>query len=191
MITNRDKKVIEFLSNREVAATTEQLQRIFFPSKRVAHRRLKLLHEYKEIKRDRSNITMQYIYYQRKPKRLKHALLLAEFYASCIEKGIKIQIFESEFEVGNVRADALLGYRYLDKKYLAFVEIQRSTNKLDVDKYKKLYLTEQYKERLKIMPRIIAVTNQKIPSVKHLNITGVKLDMSNIKSIVLKPQGDR
>jgi len=51
---------------------------------------------------------MEYSYYIKKPKQIKHSLLLSSFYREIVKLGVKVVQFLPEFSIGNVRADGLL-----------------------------------------------------------------------------------
>lgn len=177
IVTNRDKKVLAFLDEFRIA-TTDTIQELFYPSLRVAQTRLKLLYDNKLIKRDRDHFTSQYYYYIKKPKQLRHDLLLTNFYRE-INKLADIELFKKEFTVDNIRADGLIAYKR-NKRYIAFAEVQIANTPLDILKYEKLYKSNQYKKYFPTFPFIYAITDKKIPS-SSLKIIQINEDMSNIK----------
>lgn len=180
IVTDRDKKVLDFLDKFKVA-TTDTIHEFFYPSLRVAQNRLKLLTDNKLLKRERDHFTRQYIYYVRKPKQLRHSLLLTDFYRE-MHKLAKIELFEKEFEIGNIRADGLIAYKYKNKGYIAFVEVQIANTSLDVEKYEKLYRNKKYKKYFPVFPLVYAITDRKIPDTE-IEIIRVNEDMSNLREI--------
>lgn len=181
IVTDRDKRVLDFISKFRVA-TTDTIQELFYPSLRVTQNRLKLMYENKLLKRERDHFTSQYIYYLRKPKQLRHSLLLTDFYRE-MHKLTKIELFEKEFEIENIRADGLIAYKYKNKGYIAFVEVQIANKGLDIVKYEKLYKSKNYKKYFPVFPLVYAITNKKIPDTE-LKIIRVNEDMSNLKEIL-------
>src|SRR5699024_4780390 len=99
--------------------------------------------------------TMQYHYYIKKPRQLRHNLLLTDFYRE-LNKIATINFFDKEFSIEHIRADGLVVYRYKNVNYIAFVEVQISNQPLDVKKYEKLYQSGLYKNKFNgVFPMII------------------------------------
>lgn len=181
MITDRDKQVLEFLRKFKVA-TTDTIADIFYPSLRVAQRRLKILYENKALKRDREHFTSQFYYYIQKPKQLRHSILLTDFYRE-LNKIANIEFFESEFAIEHVRADALAAYRIKNRGYIAFVEVQIANMPLDIEKYENLYRSELYKKYFPVFPLIIAITDKNIPKT-DLKVIQLNEKLENLKETV-------
>lgn len=155
MITKRDREIVRFLSKIRVASTNVLAER-FFPSLRMAQKRLALLTKWGEVQRSREHMTSQYVYYLgSKPKQIRHSLLRTEFYHRF---PYKMPVFEIEYIVGRIRADAMIGY--IDKtEQLAFLEIQISRTKPDLAKYRRFYNSGEYQDHFPTMPKIIIVTD--------------------------------
>lgn len=184
MITQRDYKVISFLEKFKIA-TTSTISELFYPSLRVAQKRLLQLYRYKEIKRDRDNFTQEYYYYINKPRQLKHSLLLTNLYGSLSKLNCKILKFEKEVIINNLRADGFVIFQHSNKTYLNFVEVQISNTPLDIDKYRTLLFSEKYKDYgLPIFPRLLAVTNKRTPKVKEFKIIKINENMDNVSDIL-------
>ncbi|PAB60984.1 hypothetical protein [Anaeromicrobium sediminis] len=183
MITNRDIEVINFIEKFKCAKTST-IAKLFYPSLLVAQKRLKKLYEYKELQRYRHNIANEYVYYIKRPKQMKHRLLLTDFYAE-LSQIVEIKAFENEVILGNIRPDGLVGYVVNNKKYIACVEVQISNQKLNIDKYKKFYNTEEYKKYFPTIPLIVAVTNKRIEEVNEFKIIQVREDLKEIERVVL------
>ncbi|NBI05749.1 hypothetical protein [Senegalia massiliensis] len=181
MITDRDKKVIEFIEKFNVA-TTNIIADLFYPSLRVAQNRLKRLYADKVLKRDREHFTNQYYYYIKKPKQIRHNLLLVEFYKE-VNKLIDIEVFKKEFEIEDIRPDGLMIYKYKNKKYIAFIEVQISNTPVDIHKYRKLCLTEKYKKYFPVFPKLIFITNKSIKNIKEFEVIKIKEDSENILTL--------
>jgi hypothetical protein len=178
MITKRDKQMLEYLLNYKCAHTSTLA--MFYPSLQITRRRLKTLYESHEIGRVRDNINAEYVYYLTKPKQLRHSVLLTDFLRE-FSRVATIESCKTEVTVGNVRSDALIGYKRKDKRYLAFVEVQISNTALDVQKYEKLYYSKEWeKKRFPQFPVIIAITDKKIPDTS-LKIIRINEDLSNLK----------
>ncbi|WP_427340768.1 hypothetical protein [Caloranaerobacter sp. DY30410] len=181
MITKRDREVINFIKKFKVA-TTSTIAELFYPSLRVAQRRLMTLVSHRELKRERYYINQEYMYYIKKPKQLRHRLLLTDFYREIHKLGFEIEYFDNEVIIDDIRPDGLLAYRYQNKAYIAFVEVEISNKGLNISKYKKLLKTGKYKKYFPVFPIIIAITDHKIPIQQDLVIIQVKEDLSNIKT---------
>lgn len=176
-VTKRDKEVIEFIQDNK-AATTETIKELFYPSLRVAQNRLKLMYDNKLLQRDRDYYTSQYYYYIKKPVQARHCLLLTDFYRH-LSSMAQIEIFEKEFTIENIRPDALVAYRYANRNYIAFVEIELS-NTPNIEKYEKLYKSGKYKDYFPVFPLIYYVTDKKIPDTK-LKVIQISDDMNDFR----------
>jgi hypothetical protein len=176
MITKRDRQVLNYLTEYKCAHTSTLA--MFYPSIQVARRRLKILCRSHEIKRARDNINKEYIYFISKPKQLRHSVLLTDFLREF--SGVAtIESCKTEVAIGNLRSDALIGYREHGKRYLAFVEVQISNSALDVQKYEKLYYSKEWEKKLPQFPVIFAITDKKIPETT-LKVIRINEDLSNI-----------
>lgn len=170
MITDRDLRIVEFLSRHKVA-NTEILSARFFPSLRMAQKRLALLAKWGEIQRSREHITRQYVYFLgNKPKQLRHMLLRTEFYHKFPEK---FEIFEPEYTVGSLRADAIFKFHYT----IAFLEVQVSAEKPDLAKYRRFYLSGEYVKYFSSMPKIYVVTDHVFFLPKELDVIKIPTRM--------------
>ncbi len=183
IVTDRDNKVLDFISDYKVA-TTKTITELFYPSERVAQRRLKLLADNNLLKRDRDNYTSQFYYYNKKPRQLRHSLLVTDFYRE-FTKIAKIEMFKTEFIIEDVRADAFIAYEIAGKKDIAFLEVQIANSQLDLEKYAKLDKSGKLRKyRFPRFPLIISVTNKNIPK-SYLRVVQVREDMSNLKEVMV------
>jgi len=108
-------------------------------------------------------------------------LLLTDFYRE-LHKIATIKVFEKEFTISNIRPDALVGYRYKNTNYIAFVEIELS-NKPNIKKYEKLKASGEYKKYLPVFPLIIFITYRSIPRT-DLTVIKIDEDLKNIKEVL-------
>lgn len=161
MLTERDQKVIDFLVEFKAARTSVIVQ-LFYTSYRVAMRRLAALANDKELKRERDSDKGEYIYYVKKPKHLRHALILTDVYA-LLARQVDIHSFIIEPTIEDVRPDALVDYEDSGKKKLAFIEVELSNKGFDMAKYEHLYNSGAWQAHFPVFPKIIAVTNKKMP----------------------------
>jgi hypothetical protein len=157
MITQRDIQVVDFLETYK-AATSSTLIQLFYPSVSVGCRRLTALTTAGAVKRERGNVSIQYIYYIKRPAQLRHCVALTTFYAGFC-KQYKVVHFKKEPTIGNIRPDAMIGYIDNDVEAVAFVEVELSNKGIDIAKYKAF---EQLgcKKYFDTMPKIIVVTDK-------------------------------
>lgn len=181
IVTYRDKKALDFLEKFK-AARTNTIQELFYPSLRVAQHRLKLLYENKLLRRERDYFTSQYIYYIKKPKQLRHDLLLTDFYCE-MNKIVDIELFEKEVTIDDIRPDGLIAYRHKKKGFIACIEVQIANEPLDVEKYEKLYRSGRYKKYFPVFPLIYVISNKNIPKTE-LKVIKVYEDISNLREIL-------
>jgi hypothetical protein len=177
MITKRDKLMLAYLQEYKCAHTSTL--REFYPDLRTTQRRLKALYENHEVGRARDNINAEYIYYLIKPKQLRHSVLLTDFLRE-FSRIATIESCKPEVTIGNIRADALIGYKRKGVRHLAFVEVQISNAALDIQKYEKLYYSKEWEKKIPLFPSIIVITDRKIPDTK-LQVIRINEDLSNLK----------
>lgn len=177
MITDRDYKVIDFLNDYKIA-TTSTLEHFFYPSKRVAQRRLKALVDEKYIKKSRDSINQDYYYYLKKPKQLKHSLLITEFYRE-FSKCYKIEHFQVQKKIDNLIPDATIGYIDSNINKVVFLEVEISNNGFNYQKYKQF----NYKKYFNVMPNVFIITRQQIKQDKNINFIQIRDVKTDLKSI--------
>ena len=171
MITYRDNDVIKFIQDFK-AATTDTIAELFYPSLRVAQRRLRTLAEHGELKREREHFTMQYYYYTKKPKQLRHRLIITNFYRE-LSKIAEIVRFDTEVHFGDIRADGMIAYKYKNKAYIALLEAEISNKGVDMGKYENFQNTGKYKAFFPVFPQLIFITDRKI---KKTDLEYIKVD---------------
>lgn len=157
MITDRDKKVLEFLRKFHVARTST-IEKLFYPSGRVARRRLAELHAHGEIKRERDGPGAEYIWYIKRPKQFLHNLMLTDFYRELAQKH-QVTDFIKEPTICGIRPDALIRYN----GNVAFVEVEVSHKTLDIGKYEQLAKSGEYKKYFHVLPPVILISERKAP----------------------------
>lgn len=182
MITQRDIKVIKFIEKFKVARTST-VQQLFYPSVRIAQRRLREITNQGFLKRSQTIINQEYMYYIKKPKQLLHSILLTDFYRE-IDKLVRIEYFENEVQIDEIRPDGILAYKFQGKAYIAFVEVEISNKGLDINKYLKLLNTNRYKKYFPTFPLLIAITNQNIKERSDFKLIQIKEGLENITRIV-------
>jgi len=183
MITERDSEVIKFIEQFKTAHTST-IAELFYPSLQVAQRRLKILHRDKVIKRERYYVSDEYFYYIKKPKQIRHKLILTDFYREIKMIGLDIQFFQNEMNLGDIIPDGILAFKYKDKNYIACVEVEISNKGFDISKYKRFFKSEEYKKYFPVFPLIIAITNQSIHDVQEFKVIKIKENLSDIENIL-------
>ena len=166
--TERDRRIIEFLFEFEVA-DTDQIRRMFFPTqsqgKLLARRAMRRVIELEpEIKREEW-VTGRNVFYLKKAQ-LKHKLLITEFYSRLMTGPGRILEWDRHPSFGStrvVRPDLFIAYEYAKKAYLFFLEAQISANPLNLEKYERLKASGECD--LPAFPRVVVISYRE-PRVK-------------------------
>ncbi|MFA6851461.1 MAG: hypothetical protein WCS30_14050 [Selenomonadaceae bacterium] len=173
MITKRDSDVIQFVEKMKIAKTSTLTP--FYPSYKVSSRRLSTIVKNGELKRDRDGWSSEYLYYRSRPKQLRHALILSDFYrelASCVN----VKKFIVEPVLGSIRPDAVAGYVKGGKEYIALVEVEISHKGFDAEKYEAF----NWMNFFPVEPILIVISDFKIPEAKFKTII-VRTDFKDFK----------
>lgn len=180
MVTRRDETVLEFLYKFK-AANTKTIATLFYPSLRVTQKRMMALSKHNLVVREKLIYNNEYVYYLKKTSQLRHNVFLSTFY--CKLKQIStIHYFYVEPEISNIRPDALIAFTLNggNQIQIAFLEIELSNKGINIAKFERLYTSGDYKKHFPKFPKLIIITNKKIPKT-DLDITIVDLDMKDIK----------
>lgn len=194
-MTDRDKKIVELVSQCGVI-TREQVQRVLFKDTHinVPLRRLKVLVDNKEIKRDYYNIGGHrnvFVYYQgKKPSKrlMAHNLLITDFITKVMSICEVVEV-ETSFKLGNVIADGYIKYKtYEGKTRHLFLEVQLSNKVSDcVEKYKgvKTAILEE-KPNWQTIPRLIVITDleHNEEQLKGITVKYDDTDMNNLRELL-------
>lgn len=181
-MTSRDLAITEFVRKMKVVSFST-LRQIFFSnvSLTIAYRVLGRLTEYGELEREKHYFVNEHIFWipKRKPKQLKHALLLSEFYRR-LSVEAEIVKFDVEYTTfRGLRPDAFIAYKRKDgKNFIAFVEVELSNNKFNLQKYVDLFESGEWQKVLPVFPLLIVVGNEKVRSEK-LKVVQVREDFSD------------
>lgn len=169
-MTSRDSEVVSFVSANP--CRSDVIQKIFYPSYRVAMRRLNKLTEYGYIKRWRESPNEKYFYYTKsRPKQIEHLNTAAKTILYCKSLGYEVVEFRREVKLDNIRPDAILGLRRGDKYGVLLVEVERFNNSLKkkLEKYEKIYKEKKYFSKFKIL------------YISNYTVTSQLIDIINIK----------
>lgn len=175
ILQERDNKIIDFLIM--CPADSDSICKLFFTGKRTCNERLRKLVDYGYIKRWRSNVNSNYIYYiKRKPMQIEHCNYIAKSYIWILEQGYIIEKFKREVSIDTIRADALIKIKSGSKEGFLILEVELSNNNTDkkLMKYEDIYLSRRYKKYFDTMPKLLYVTDHNVKS-DILNIINVKL----------------
>ena len=183
VITERDKQIIDFLSEYK-CATTSTLAIIFFNgSKRPTTRRLKLLREHGLINSAQEFVCLEQIHYiNKKPKQIKHTIIETNFISKLYENKIEILKLKKEFKIGNVRCDLLLVTKINNNALIYFIEVC-NTKPFDTNKYIRLKDSNYWKEYFPVFPSIIVISDKPVNNSKYLNIISLNLSLDNFNKI--------
>ncbi|GEM_PF-3465746 len=175
ILMERDNKIIEFLEM--CPADSETINKLFFAGKRTCNERLRKLVDYGYLKRWRSNVNCNYIYYiKRKPLQIEHCNYIAKSYLWIQEQGYKVERFRREVTIENVRADALAKINNNGKDGYLILEVELSNNNTNkkLMKYEDIYLSRTYKKYFDVMPKLLYVSDHNIKS-DILNVINIKM----------------
>ncbi|MDF2588200.1 MAG: hypothetical protein K0S41_2041 [Anaerocolumna sp.] len=181
-MTTRDYQIVNFITDFKVA-TTSTIAEVFFPSIYACYKRLAVMYDENVIKRTRDFVSQEYIYHVKKtpPKQLKHSLLVTDFYRE-LHKKAEILNFKIEPVYGDIRPDAIFGYKSHGMIYMGLLEVEISHKGFNSNKYEKFYISDNYKNHYPIMPTVFIVgDNVKLPDKCNVKYKVIKTDFSNFK----------
>lgn len=173
ILTERDNKIIEFLTLYK-CATTSTISKLFFNnSLRPCNRRLKHLREHGFIKSSQEYVSIEKIHYiNKKPTQLKHSCLCSEFACKMkLENNILKE--KIEYKIGNVRADLLL---ITNDPKIYLIEIC-NTKPFDLNKYIKLKNSLIWKSVFPVFPTITVISDKPVKKSNELNIISYNLKL--------------
>ena len=154
-----------------------QLTKLFFPSLKMAQKRMQRLSESGKVLRCRENLGQPYCYYSsKKPLQQEHRLgmnWIRLWLLLQLRSWEKIYSFNYEINYSVLRPDGLIGiYNTVTNKYrFVFIEYDRGFNKFDkVTKYENWYDSDGYANQwwVKYVMRFpkVLVVSEKTPKVK-------------------------
>lgn len=176
VMTERDEAVQDFITKFHAVKTTQIAAECFEGNDYVCRRRMKILTDFRKVKRCRDNVIQEYVFYSHKlTQKFTHYMKIADFYLELKSQPGEIVEFEVEKKIANVIPDAVVLFRRFvgDSRYMIpmFVEVHRCQNPFDQEKYERLYESGAWRELgYKTFPRIVIATN------KHITIQPSKLN---------------
>lgn len=181
IITDRDRKIKEFLLEVEVSDTKTISILFFNGSLRRCQQRLKILTDINFIRYFRDGIPGQNIFYTgRKPKSWKHKIIFSQLLAELKLKDIEVLKYRTPLKIGPVIADGFIAINDNGINKIYLIEVERTKN-FNVNKYIDLYYNKKWKDLFPVFPNILVITDKKIELHNKLNIKKCKLNLSDLK----------
>lgn len=155
-LTPTDNQVLKFVEQNS-SITIEECRKIFYNTQKngyeIARRRLGKLVNYNKLKMSKDAISNQNVYYMTK-KLSYHNILALDYYANLVSYGANIVYFNRDQEWMSKKyfSDAFCCYHIGNRMYFDIIEVVR-THALDVEKYLKLYKSNEPQELCNIIYR--------------------------------------
>jgi len=153
-----------------------QLTTLFFPSLKMAQKRMQRLANKGKVQRSRAELGQPYCYYMEKPMQLEHRLgvnWMRLWLLSQLKSWERVYSFNYEINYGPLRPDGLIGIKntVTGKYRFMFLEFDRAFNKFDkAEKYEKWFDSDGYVKQwwVKYTERFptILVVSENPPRVK-------------------------
>ena len=201
ILTSRDIKVINFLSDSNVILTASQIGKIFYSenarddksSLKIAQKRLKKMFDAKEVKRFRDYSTQEFYYYlsPKVPKLTQHKLLISEFITRMTQDNFEVEWVKLEWthfqKDYHLRPDAFIKFRYGNDDFYILLEVDSSKKFTNDDKYLKLFTDRKSSEEIQeILPlhHVLLVSLCKTkPEDSKVNPCWINTDFSNFSNL--------
>lgn len=181
IITERDEKIKEFITEIGVC-DTKSLSIIFFNgSLRACQSRMKKLVDMNYIKCFREGIPGQNIFYTKKRcVNYKHKMKFAQLLGELKKQNIEVVKYKCPLKIDYIIPDGFIAIKKGEVIEMYFVEIEMTKN-FNLNKYLDLYYFKKYKQKFPVMPNILVVSNKPVKTDNALNIKKCKLDLSDLK----------
>ena len=163
-LMSRDEKIVSFIKAVK-CADAESLSKIYFNgSLRSAQKRLKILTDCGYINRWRKDHWSEYIYFHKnKPKQIEHNIHLSKLIAKLKEDGVEILKVKGSTKVGDVITDGIVAVKKDGFIKIYFIEIEKHYRIETIDKYKRLYKDDKWKDYgFRFPPSLIIICNKNI-----------------------------
>ena len=149
MLTTRDLEVVRYLEDGFILTADIAGRLVYSDGNKpgsyiqIAQRRLRALHQEKQVKRIRNSLTNSFIYYLDKtPTQVNHRLKIADFVSRLVERGATIEDVQLEFtDLQNeyhIKPDAFITATYNGIRFQAFIEVDLTKGFTNVDAYTRL-----------------------------------------------------
>lgn len=152
MLTERDLNVVEFIEKNP--CRSDVIQKLFYPSYRVAMNRLNKMVDEGYLRRYRENPNKKYFYYiGSRPKQIEHMDLATRSILWIQSKGYQVLNFKREVKLDGARPDAVAGITKNNEYGILMIEIERFNNTLNkkIPIYERIYKERKYFNSFKIL----------------------------------------
>lgn len=195
-LTNRDKKMINFIHNTNMIFTIRQIADIFYrtgndeSSYVVASRRLRVVREFGYLKMTDKVMGESSIYYRDKlPKEPKHKLLMSEFLRMLSISGFTIVDVQTEyqgFREYSLVPDMRVIMEYNDERYVVFVEVDLTKGFTSEEKYYQVFKNmKNLKEQIPYKVLLVSVCDKPF-ATNYVNPIRLKTDFSDWNRLIWK-----
>ena len=195
-LTDRDKKMINFIHNTNMIFTIRQIADIFYrtgnskSSYVIATRRLKVARDFGYLKMTEKIMGEPSVYYRDKvPKEPKHKLLMSEFLRMLSVNGFTIVEVETEyqgFREYRLVPDMRVIIEYNNEKYVVFVEVDLTKGFTSEEKYYQVFKNmKNLKEQIPYKVLLVSVCDKPF-ATNYVNPIRLKTDFSDFNRLIWK-----
>ena len=195
-LTDRDKKMINFIHNTNMIFTIRQIADIFYKTGNpkssyvVATRRLKVARDFGYLKMTEKIMGEPSVYYRDKvPKEPKHKLLMSEFLRMLSVNGFTIIEVETEyqgFREYSLVPDMRVIIEYNNEKYVVFVEVDLTKGFTSEEKYYQVFKNmKNLKEQIPYKVLLVSVCDKPF-ATNYVNPIRLKTDFSDFNRLIWK-----
>lgn len=196
-LTDRDKKMINFIHNTNMIFTIRQIADIFYKTGNpkssyvVATRRLKVARDFGYLKMTEKIMGEPSVYYRDKvPKEPKHKLLMSEFLRMLSINGFTIISVDTEYqgfrEDYGLIPDMRIIIEYNYEKYVVFVEVDLTKGFTSEEKYYQVFKNiKNLKEQIPYKVLLVSVCDKPF-ATNYVNPIRLKTDFSDFNRLIWK-----
>lgn len=195
-LTDRDKKMINFIHNTNMIFTIRQIADIFYKTGNpkssyvVATRRLKVARDFGYLKMTEKIMGEPSVYYRDKvPKEPKHKLLMSEFLRMLSVNGFTIVEVETEyqgFREYSLVPDMRVIIEYNNEKYVVFVEVDLTKGFTSEEKYYQVFKNiKNLKQEIPYKVLLVSVCDKPF-ATNYVNPIRLKTDFSDFNRLIWK-----
>lgn len=185
MITERDRKIINFIDSVNYASISNIASLFFSESKfsyDLARKRLNKIKNMGEYIKSIQNLETNeliYIPYNSNRKRVSiHDITVINYACKLYELGCEVKEIIIQPIFGNIIPDAYIRFVYDDYQYQQLVEVQIRHNKPDFEKYKSV----------DVMNKILEKTEETIPTLVLIQDTNIKYEDDELNMDIVQIQ---
>jgi len=199
IILERDDKALEMINTINGCSLTQIARACYSENQKEpgkknnyadkkARERMQMMFESKMVKRERSHLNAEYIYFKKKSVKKNHSLVISEFYTRLVELGCEIDKFAVERELAGVFPDIQVVVGYKGYTHYFFVEVQMNSNPIEhhIQKYQDLYASREVLKVYPVFPKVILITKQHYtPPPSSIKFYQLNLKCEDIEKIFL------